>query len=225
MNNKKKTIRQILTSSVDAVIFDMDGVLVDSEPFYTEVERSNFQDLGLNISVEEHQTYQGTATDRMWEIIKNKHQLGQSVDALVEMTNSLVIPYFNSLEKITPIPGVVQFIEKLKNRRFPLALASSSFPEVIEIILQKTKFKAHFNVVVDSKMAGASKPDPGIFLLAAKKLNVPPQRCMVIEDSYNGIRAAKSAGMYCMAYAGAGSDLQNQTEADWIVSDFNKIRI
>jgi beta-phosphoglucomutase len=209
--------------SFDAVIFDMDGVLVNSEPFYVEVEQSNFRQLGLEISEEEHQTYQGTATDRMWQLIKERHSIEQSVEELVKMTNSLVTPYFNSLEKMEPMPGVEQLIKKLKKRGIPLALASSSYPDVIEIVLQKTGLKKHFDAVVSGQMAGTSKPEPDIFLLTAKKLGVPPEKCVVIEDSTNGIAAAKSAGMFCVAFAGPGSELQDQTQADLIIEDFEEL--
>ncbi|WP_372947598.1 HAD family hydrolase [Mariniphaga sp.] len=216
MLNKKLT-------SFGAVIFDMDGVLVNSEPFYVEVEQTNFRQLGLDISEEEHQTYQGTATDRMWQLIKERHGIDQPVDELVEMTNNLVTPYFNSLEKMEPMPGVKNLIEKLKGKGIPLALASSSYFDVIEIILQKTELKKYFDVVVSSQMAGASKPEPDIFLLTAKKLGIPPEKCIVIEDSTNGIKAAKAAGMFCIAFAGPGSELQDQAQADVIIKDFGEL--
>jgi len=212
-------------NSFSAVIFDMDGVLVNSEPFYVEVEQTNFRQLGLEISEEEHQTYQGTATDQMWKIIKERHSLKQPVDELVEMTNSLVTPYFSSLVEMEPMPGVEQLIKKLKEKGFPLALASSSTPDVIDIILKKTGLRKYFDVVVDSQLAGASKPEPDIFMLAAKKLAVQPKKCLVIEDSTNGIKAAKSAGMFCIAFAGPGSELQDQSQADIIVSDFRNVGI
>ncbi len=207
----------------EAVIFDMDGVLVNSEPFYVEVEQTNFKKLGLVITEDEHKTYQGTATDRMWEIIKEKHGVDQSVEELVEMTNSVVTPYFASLEAIEAMPGVELLIRRLKKEKVPLALASSSYPDVIEIILQKTGLKSCFDAVVDSQLAGASKPEPDIFLLAAQKLGIAPEKCIVIEDSTNGIKAAKSAGMYCIAYAGPGSELQDQSHADRIITDFNEL--
>ncbi|MFW6259692.1 MAG: HAD family hydrolase [Tangfeifania sp.] len=207
----------------DAVIFDMDGVLVNSEPFYVEVEQTNFRQLGLTISEEEHQTYQGTATDRMWQLIKERHGIEQPVNKLVEMTNNLVTPYFSSLESMNPMPGVKNLIEKLKEKKIPLALASSSYADVIEIILQKTGLKKYFDVVVSSQMTGASKPEPDIFLLAAKKLKAEPENCLVIEDSKNGIAAAKAAGMYCVAFAGPGSELQDQSQADLIVEDFGEL--
>lgn len=210
-------------NSFGAVIFDMDGVLVNSEPFYVEVEQTNFKQLGLKISEKEHQTYQGTATDRMWQLIKERHGIQHPVEVLVKMTNNLVTPYFNSLEKMEPMHGVERLIKKLKEKGIPLALASSSYSDVIEIILQKTGLKKYFDVVVSSQMAGASKPEPDIFLLAAKNLGVTPEKCVVIEDSTNGIKAAKAAGMYCIAFAGPGSELQDQSLADMIIEDFGEL--
>jgi HAD superfamily hydrolase (TIGR01509 family) len=121
------------------------------------------------------------------------------------------------------MPSVVDLIQHLFEKKIPLALASSSCRDVIEIILQKTGLKKYFDVVVDSQMAGSSKPEPDIFLLAAKKLKKEPKYCLVIEDSTNGINAAKSAGMDCIAFAGPGSENQNQSAADWIIKDFSEI--
>lgn len=206
-----------------AVIFDMDGVLVNSEPFYVKVEQQMFKKVGAKVTAEEHINYQGTATDWMWKIVKRKHGLLQTVEELVEMTNAVVTPYFRNLEKIEPMPGVKEFIEKLSNDAFLLALASSSYPEVIKIILEKTGLEEYFQVMVDSQQAGASKPEPDIFLLAAKKLGVPPEKCLVIEDSKNGIEAAIRAGMDCIAFAGPGSEHQDQTAANWVVKAFKDV--
>ena len=207
----------------EAVLFDMDGVLVNSEPFYTEVEQQIFRMVGLNISPGEHVTYQGTATDRMWNILKPKYNLPHTVEELVRMNNEKVIPYFLSMETISPMPGVRKLIQHYQDNNIPFALASSSTPDVIRIVLEKTGLQKYFGVVVDSQMAGSSKPDPDIFLLAAKKLGIAPQKCLVIEDSTNGIKAAKLAGMSCIAYAGPGSEHQNQSEADFVISDFNEL--
>ena len=207
----------------DAVIFDMDGVLVNSEPFYFEVEKQNFKTLRIPISDEEHQTFQGIATDLMWKKLKTKYKISYSVDELVEMTNSIVTPYFRSQKAIKPMPGVEKLIQHLKEMQIQLALASSSYPDVIQIVLEKTGLKKYFNVIVDSQMAGSSKPDPDIFLLAAQKLNTPTKKCLIIEDSTNGIKAAKTAGIKVVAFAGPGAEFQNQSEADWIISNFEEI--
>ncbi|MFZ5430767.1 MAG: HAD family hydrolase [Bacteroidota bacterium] len=207
----------------DAFIFDMDGVLIDSENFYSEMERENFRKLGLNIPHEEHITYQGTATDEMWKKIKERHPLPYSVEELVEMTNDLTIPVFRNMDRIDPMPGVEELIIRLSEKNIPLAVASSSFPEAIRIILEKTGLEKYFGVVVNSRMTGKSKPAPDIFLLAASKLGVAPERCIVIEDSTNGITAAKRAGMFCIAYNGPGSEHQDQSGADLIIDNYGDL--
>ncbi len=221
MTKNRKTDIQL--PPFDAVIFDMDGVLVNTEPIYVEVEQNNFRKLGLTILENEHKTFQGTATDRMWQILKQKYRIEQTVEELVQMTNSMVTPYFTSLQFIETMPDVKLLIKKLKNKKVPLALASSSYPDVIEIILQKTGLKDYFDAIIDGQMAGVSKPEPDIFLLAAQNLGVLPGKCIVIEDSANGIKAAKSAGMFCIAFAGPGTELQDQSQADLIIADFKEL--
>lgn len=223
MMNESVERKKIALPDFDAVIFDMDGVLVNSEPHYIELEQISFKELGLEIMEEEHKTYQGTATDRMWQLIKEKHGVNTTVEELVNRTNEIVSAYFTALETIEVMPGVEEFIKKLMGDNTSIALASSSHAELIELILKKSRLNKYFDVVVDSRMAGASKPEPAIFLLAAKKLGVNPGRCVVIEDSTNGITAAKAAGMYCIAYAGPGSELQDQNRADLIIKDFHEL--
>jgi len=209
-------------SQFEAVIFDMDGVIVNSEPFYREVESTLFKKLGLDISEEEHNTYQGVANKRIWEIIVRKHGIKKSVDELLEMTTALEVPYFKNLPAIQAMPDVEVLIQYFQNNNLPIALATSSTPDIIEIVLKKTGLQKYFNIIVDSTMAASSKPDPDIFLLAAKMLGIQPKKCIVIEDSTNGIKAAKTAGMFCIAFAGPGSENQNQTEADFVINNFRE---
>jgi beta-phosphoglucomutase-like phosphatase (HAD superfamily) len=206
-----------------AVIFDMDGVLINSETFYSEMEQVHFKMLGLNIPHEEHVTYQGTATDEMWRTIKEKHGVPHSLEELVEMTGSLTIPVFQGMEEIPLMPKITDLLEFLKGRNIPLALASSSYPDVIDIVLDKSGLRKYFPITVNSKMVGKSKPAPDIFLLAAKLLDVDPGQCLVIEDSTNGIRAARDAGMYCIAYNGPGAEFQDQSQAQQIITDYGEI--
>jgi HAD superfamily hydrolase (TIGR01509 family) len=212
-----------ILNSFDAVIFDMDGVLVDSEPYYMDVEQTTFKELGLNISEEEHLTYQGTAYDRMWQMIKEKHEIKKTVDELVEFSVQHIASSFSALEKIEPMPGVEDLIKRLIKRNVPIALASSSYLEVITIILRRTGLDKYFEVVVDNIRAQSSKPDPDIFLLAAKELGIAPEKCAVIEDSTNGVLAAKAAGMYCIAFAGPNTGAQDHSQADLIITNFDTL--
>ena len=210
-------------SEIKAFIFDMDGVLVDSENLYKIIEKELFEEVGVQIDHQEHIAYQGCSNPVMWGLIKQKHGLPHPLDDLVRITEEKVINYFNSLQVIDPMPGVLDLLHWLKSNGILLALASSSTIEVINIILDKTGLGQYFDELADSTEAGAGKPDPAIFLLAQKKLGIPKENCIVIEDSTNGIKAAQAAGMYCIAFNGPGSEHQDQSAADWRISRFSEI--
>jgi HAD superfamily hydrolase (TIGR01509 family) len=208
---------------IEAVIFDMDGVLVDTEPFHMEIERRQFLQNGLDLSYEEHQKYNGIASDVMLEKIAMDYGLVLPLEELVEQNKSESIRYFSELDEIPVMPGLVNLLEKLQQISYPRAVASSSFPEIIDLILTKTGLRGYFEVVVSSQDAGKSKPEPDVFLLAAKRLGKKNENCLVVEDSKNGIRAALAAGMFCVAFQGPGAKPENQKEADIVISEFGEL--
>ena len=206
-----------------AIIFDMDGVLVDSEPHHVKIEKKLFAKLGLNISDDEHSTYMGKATGVMWkEIIRDK-KLTLSSDHLVEQTILESKQHFSSQKDLVPMPGVVELLEKISQKGIPMAVASSSGQEIIDIILNITGLQKYFTHMVSSEFVGGSKPEPDIFLHTAALLSAKPEECIVIEDSTNGIRAAKAANMFCVAYNGASADMQDQSLADEQIEDYSEL--
>ncbi|MDP3645236.1 MAG: HAD family phosphatase [Bacteroidota bacterium] len=210
---------------IKAIIFDMDGVLVDSEPFHVEIEKQQFLLNQLSVSDEEHHQYMGVASDVMWRQIAERHSLNVSVEEITGQNRVESIRFFTELNEIPVMPGLVDLLEKLKQKNYPMAVASSSFPEIIEIILQRTGLRKYFQVVVSSQEAGKSKPEPDVFLLAARKLKMRPKDCLVIEDSANGIKAAKSAGMRCVAYQSPGVNPQNQKQADAVIKSYEQLEM
>jgi len=208
-----------------AIIFDMDGVLVNSEPFHVEIEKQQFLLNRLHISDEEHRLYMGVASDVMWKSIAERHSLNVSVEEITEQNRVESIRFFNELKEIPVMPELPELLESLKQKNYPMAVASSSFPEIIELILKRTGLRKYFQVVVSSQEAGKSKPEPDVFLLAARKLKVQPQDCLVIEDSKNGIKAAKAAGMRCVAYQSPEVNPQNQKEADVVIKSYSELEM
>ncbi len=201
----------------------MDGVLVDTEPFHVQTEKRMFRKMNLEISDEEHAGYMGTATDVMWKQIFSKRNLTLDIAEMTERTIQEGLPYFYSLEKIEPMPGLVDLLEKLKSKNFPMAVASSSDNETIRVILEKSGLRKYFRYAVSSSEVGKSKPEPDVFLHAAKLLGVEPENCVVFEDSKNGIKAAKAAGMFCIAYSGANSGEQDRSLADYHINNYNEL--
>jgi len=213
-----------MKKTMEAIIFDMDGVLVDSEPFHREIEKKLFKRFQLNITEEEHNTYMGKASDVMWsEIIRNKN-LSLDVSEMVKVNYQESKKYFSGLSHINPISGVVDLLNELRNKRIPMAVASSSDQDTVELIMEKSGLNEYFRYLVSSSKIGKSKPEPDIFLYTAKLMNTLPEKCVVIEDSANGIKAAKAANMYCVAYGGASSDNQDQSLADTQINKFSELK-
>lgn len=201
----------------------MDGVLVDSEPFHIAIEKRLFELNKLTISEDEHHQYMGVASDLMWQEIASKHAMEVAVDELIGHSKTESIRYFSELKDIPVMLGLVDVLEKLLLKNYPMAVASSSIPEIIELILERTGLRKYFQQVVSSQDAGKSKPEPDVFLLAARRLGVNPEDCLVIEDSANGIKAAKAAGMRCIAYEGPGANPASQKQADAVIKSFDEL--
>ncbi len=203
-----------------SVIFDMDGVLVDTEPIYVAINRGIFKRLGVEISVEHHLSYVGNSAVRMWGEIKRDFGLVHSVEELIRDEKRAQLDRFEGLKSIPPIPGIRDLIDRLRTEGIPFAVASSSPPELIELILGKAELDQFFEVTVSGDDVEKGKPAPDIFLLAAKRLSVDPESCLVIEDSPHGVRGANAAGMITCGFLNPNSGNQDLSDADFTVDHF-----
>lgn len=206
-----------------AVIFDMDGVLVNSEPHHIIMEKQLFAQLNLDISEKEHSSYMGKSSEQMWtEIIRN-HNLSLKAEELAGKNTDKIIDYFSGLHEIELMPGIVNLLEKISQRKIPMAVASSSDAKTIKIILSRTGLSKYFCHMVSSGLVDKGKPEPDIYLYTAGLLLVKPEECLVVEDSVNGMKAAKAANMFCVAYKGFNSVGQNHNIADETIDDFSQL--
>ncbi len=199
-----------------AVIFDMDGVIIDSEPFHDLVNRELFRRLGIVVADIDYRAYIGTSHTHMWSDLKGRHGLPHSVADLVEMQVKGNEAYLVA-HAFEPIAGIVPLLSTLRGKGIPLGLASSSSMATIELVLQKLKLAAYFTEIISGEAFVRGKPEPDIFLHAAKRLGVDPSFCLVVEDSYNGVRAAKAAGMTCIGFQNPSTGQEDLTAADVIV--------
>jgi HAD superfamily hydrolase (TIGR01509 family) len=198
---------------IEAIIFDMDGTLVDTEPFNTLIERRQFEINKIPVSEEEHKAYMGIASETMWRKLAGRYKVETPVSALIEQNRIESFRFFSELSEIPVMPGLFEFLELLREKAIPVAVASSSTPEMIDLILEKARLKKYFKVIVSTQEAGKSKPAPDVFLLAASKLGVKPEQCLVVEDSKSGIEAAYVSGMMCVAFQVKDTSLQKQVRA------------
>jgi HAD superfamily hydrolase (TIGR01509 family) len=207
-----------------AVIFDMDGVIIDSEPFHFEVNKRLFKSLKIEVSEEEYRRYIGISNTTMWTEIKRNHGLPQSIKELVTLQVNGNIDFMKS-ERVDPVSGVIDILFGLHKAKTLIGLASSSPYQIIAMVLDKFNIKRFFNAVVSGEDFEKGKPSPDIFLKTAAMLGVLPGQCIVIEDSTHGVHAAKAAGMKCIGFANVNSPGQDLSKADLIVDDFRALSI
>ena len=207
-----------------AVIFDMDGVIIDSEPTHMKLENETYKKLGIQVTGDEHLSFVGSTSHYMWETLKNRYKLNQRLEELIEYDRSKYFKYLNSDEcEITLIEGVKELIEDLHENGVKLAIASSSPLNVIEAVAKRFQIEEYFEVFVTGDYVKKSKPEPDIFLYASEKLGVSPENCLVIEDSHNGVLAAKKAGMKCVGINSDPEGRQDISMANLVINSFKEV--
>jgi sugar-phosphatase len=178
----------------EAIIFDMDGVIIDSEPLWKIAMEEVFSGLGSRLKKEDFQKTVGLRIDEVihyWNIKENWGIRDES-----EVEEAIIIKMENLIaDKPVALEGVIDTLNYLKLRNIPVGLATSSSSRLIKVVLEKLAIKQLFNFVHSAEMEQYGKPHPAVYLTVAKKLAVLPEKCLVIEDSLNGIISAKAAKM------------------------------
>lgn len=207
-----------------AIIFDMDGVILDSEPVYDASVTSHLQELGVEVDPGIFDSTRGTTVIEFWSLLQKRFNLQESVDRLVSDSILRLDEYFSTNESVRPMPLLHEFMDYLNSLDKRLAIASSSRLNRISIILERFQIHSRFEVKVSGDDVKLGKPHPEIFQIAAKKLGLAPRDCLVIEDSTNGVKAAKAAGMACLGFQGSLENKQDLSGADFVVKDFGHLK-
>jgi len=205
-----------------AVIFDMDGVIVDSEPIHFESDKMTMKHYGKEISDEELNNYVGISNPEMWTDFKEKYRLSATLEEILEKQISFKKILIGS-KRLEPIDGIRELLCKLKSGAIKIGLASSSSRELIELILNNIGIKESFEVIISAEDVQKSKPAPDIFLAASERLGLDPSTCLVIEDSRHGVKASKLAGMKCIGFRNPHSGSQDLSSADAVVCLMSEI--
>jgi len=200
---------------IQAIIFDLDGVIVDTAHYHFIAWQRLARELGVNFTEHENEQLKGVSRMQSLEIILSLGKIRLSEkekEDLADKKNQWFVEYIQAMKPDEIFPGVKELLKTIRNNGMKVALASSS--KNADTVLTLLNIKDYFDTIVDGTMITHSKPDPEIFLLAAKRLGMKPSECVVFEDAEAGVAAAVAAGMKCV---GVGSVTQ-LGKANYIVN-------
>ena len=204
-----------------AIAFDMDGVLIDSQPLHYELDMQVLRDAGYPAKLSTVTPYTGMSNPDRWPKYKKDLSLQVTPERLIEMAEQAMRDLFTKAD-LTAIDGIPALLQKIKEAGICCGVASSSSHELIILVLEKIGVKQYFNFIVSGEDVTKGKPAPDIYMKAAEKANTAPKRCIAIEDAPAGILAAKNAGLKCIAYRNPSTIGQEFTNADYVIDKFSE---
>ncbi|MFL5732403.1 MAG: HAD family hydrolase [Chloroflexia bacterium] len=211
------------TMPLQAVIFDMDGLMIDSEPVQLRATNSALDPLGVRIAETEWAGMVGRRAIDMLADLKSKYGFDADIHDVQRAKNA----FYRDLiaREVPPMPGLYEAIEVCKQAGLRLALASSSIREDISLVLASLHLQQTFEVIVSGDQVTHGKPHPDIFRAAARRLGVPPENCLVLEDTAHGIQAAKAAGMFACAVPNRFTAGQDFRQADAVLASLADLKL
>lgn len=200
---------------IAAVIFDMDGVLLDSEPLHLRATQATLGERGASYTERDNRAFFGATDAELFRTLSILFDLPGPAATLVAAKRDRLVALIRA--EARGLPGIPTVPRQLRAAGLPLALASSSPRPVIDAVLETLGLEGLFEAVVSGDDVARGKPAPDAFLLAARRLGVQPERCLVVEDSRNGILAAKAAGMTVAAVPCPATSHEDFSPADWVL--------
>jgi beta-phosphoglucomutase len=199
---------------IKGVLFDMDGVLVDSEPFICKAAIMMFEELGVKVLPEDFLPFVGMGENRYIGGVAENHGIKVNIEKVKERTYEIYEIIVKG--KLSALPGVHEFISECQKKGLKLALATSADSVKMEVNLKEIGLEHNlFHSVVSGQDVENKKPFPDIYIKAAERIGLEPHECLVVEDAVSGIQAGKSAGCKCLAVT-SSFDSSSLHEADWI---------
>lgn len=205
--------------NIQACIFDLDGVIVDTAKYHYRAWRRLANSLGFDFTETDNEQLKGVSRMQSLDIILNigKKTLDESSkQALASQKNDWYLEYITAMTPDEILPGIPNFLDDLDSQNIRIALGSASKNAVLT--LEKVKLLDRFDIIIDGTKTTRSKPDPQVFLMGAVGLDIPPKNCIVFEDAVKGVEAARKAGMYAV-----GVGTSNFTQAHAVIPSFEKI--
>jgi HAD superfamily hydrolase (TIGR01509 family) len=199
----------------EAVVFDMDGVLADSEPEYFAAMQEVLAPLGHEVTEQDQRAVMGHSIEDTWEYLRERFALGEDLSSLMQAYDEALLRRL-AVPRQT-LPGVSELVSALRERGVPVAVASSSLASWIEALLGGLRLQGEFDALVPATMVPHPKPAPDIYIEAARRLGKAPERCIAIEDTPTGLAAAKAAGMLTVQVRASSTAWPPQPEADVVL--------
>lgn len=210
--------------NIQCVIFDMDGVIIDSECIHKKAYYDTFHSLGLDVPETLYKTITGSSTLNAFQKLVAHFQLDNEPSDLVTQKRKFFIDYFHNDPNLSLVDGVKDIIKYFYNKGITLVLASSASMPNIDRVFNRFELNPYFSAKISGADLEASKPHPEIFEKAAALGNTPRENCIVIEDSDNGITAANKADIFVFGYANPMCSDQTLENANQIISDFTELK-
>lgn len=204
------------------IIFDMDGVIVDSEPLHCQCTIEALKDFGVEITLADMDKYVGVADHVMIDSLIEEFSIKASREELLKRQDEKRAVVFNK-ENMVSVSGTLELIKYFYDNGFTIGLASSSPRYLIEIVLKNFDILKYFTAIVSGEELERSKPHPDIYLKAADQIGISPTDCMAIDDANSGVRSAKAAGMYTIGYKNPNSGAQDLSTADIVIQDMEEV--
>lgn len=205
-----------------AIIWDMDGVLVESEKMHVQAEADTLKKYGIDLKNVDTASFMGMGLRDYFAAIGKATNTDLPMDELMPYHTKVLEDYYG--EKFPEVPNVRETLEKLATN-YVQALATSMEHNLAQIYLKRLGIKDFFKVVIGGNEVQHAKPNPHIFLMTAEKLGVKPEECLVVEDSENGVRAGKAANMTVIARRAHHNTSQDLTAADHLITDLLEIPV
>ena len=206
-----------------AVIFDMDGVIIDSHSVACQLLCDAANKFGCKLTIEEIKQWGSLSSRQFWKRVKDEWHLPHDISVLMNSYDEdREIELYKGMELIS---GVRSFLQEVKANQLKTALATSASKMRMNAVVDLFGLHSLFDEFICDEEVSASKPDPQIFLLASQKLSLQPSECVVVEDSENGKIAAKRAGMRCLGFKGLPHVKENMEGADIIFHSFHDLKI
>ncbi|WP_166384827.1 MULTISPECIES: HAD family hydrolase [unclassified Polaribacter] len=208
---------------IKCVIFDMDGVIIDSEEIHKKAYYETFTSVGVTVSEDLYKTLTGSSTINAFQKLVTHFNLDLDPEALVLNKRKRYVNFFESDPTLHLVKGVEELIKHCHKKGLTLILASSSAMVNIDRVFNRFDLNQYFTAKISGADLTESKPNPEIFNKAAILGNTPKENCVVIEDSDNGVKAANDAGIFVFGYRNPMSEDQSLKNADFIVNNFKRL--